>query len=94
MTEPRLRYACPACGKSNGLWQAAVQSGYYDVDEHLDHTSSFVADGAWDEEVDRSFGCSCGWEGHQGKLQVLDLDDQPVVPPIPGQLDFTGRVAA
>jgi hypothetical protein len=86
--EPKIRVRCPNCGRDDSLYEEAVQSGYYRVDEFLERTSGFESDFAWDEGREQ-YGCGeCDWTGGRRMLEHLGLDGEPLPYIHRGQLDI------
>ena len=86
-------YRCPNCKQSDRLWREVEveTTGWEDVNDRLEISGDRDVDD-WDwitATPTGDYGCShCDWKGRQGALERVGIDGEPLVPPIPGQLEI------
>jgi hypothetical protein len=86
-----MRFVCPKCRTSNGLWRGVDVSGWQAIGDDLS-PDSYRGRGL-DREVDwahvvpdGTYGCGeCQWEGVRSELVRLGIDGMPLPEPNPAQ---------
>lgn len=80
-----MRYRCPECGTSSGLYVEVTRIGWQRVDERLEAYGS-IEDDAHEAWENCRYGCGeCEWEGAESQLTKVGTDGEPLKVQVPGQ---------